>query len=113
MQRRAFFLIAAGVVSSACLRSLRTPTAWQTGRPTPPQSPLAANPAKGVWPDALKPLPAKTVDALKWATVNRAPLQYIPCYCGCAGQGHQNNYDCYVSEERAGGWLILSDHSFG
>lgn len=113
MQRRAFLLAAAGVVSSACLRSLRTPTAWQSDGPTPPLSPLAANPTTGMWPQAVKAAPAKVQDAYKWAVLNQPTLQYIPCYCGCAGQGHKDNFDCYVSEAREGGWLILSDHAFG
>lgn len=113
VRRRAFLLVAAGGLSTACLRSLRTPTAWQSQGPTPPVSPLAANPGTGMWPDPLKAAPATVQEAYKWAATNEPTLRYIPCYCGCAGIGHQNNFDCYVSEVREGGWLVLSDHALG
>lgn len=112
-RRRLLIGAAAGVVSTACLRSLRTPTAWQTPGSTPPLEPLAARPEAGIWPQLVKAAPAKVQDAYRWAGVNEEPLRYIPCYCGCAGQGHQDNFDCYVAEKRDGGWLVLSDHALG
>ena len=30
-----------------------------------------------------------------WAAEHKRELAYIPCYCGCVGSGHLNNYDCY------------------
>jgi len=113
VQRRAFLLVAAGVASSACLRSLRTPAEWRSDGPTPPLSPLAANPTRGVWPKAVTAAPAKVQEAYTWAVLNQPILRYIPCYCGCAGQGHKDNFDCYVSEAGEDGWIVLSDHAFG
>ncbi|MDE3111979.1 MAG: hypothetical protein KGN00_01390 [Chloroflexota bacterium] len=112
MRRRAFLFLGASSLSTACIRALRTPTAWQS-QSAPPASKMAANPSAGMWPDALGATPAATQEAYKWAAVNRATLRYIPCYCGCAGIGHKDNFDCYVSEIRDGGWLVLSDHALG
>ncbi len=111
MRRRTLLLGAAAATSTACLRSLRTPTAWQTPASTPPLEPLAANPATGIWPQLVTASPAKVRDAYRWAAVNEESLRYIPCYCGCVGQGHRDNFDCYVAEKRSGGWLVLSDHA--
>ena len=113
MRRRALLLAGAGALTTACLRRLRTHTAWQSREPGAPLSPLAANPDKGLWPAAVAAAPAKVQEAYKWAPLNEPTLQYIPCYCGCAGQGHRSNFDCYVAEARPNGWLVLTDHALG
>ena len=111
--RRGLLLAAAGALAAACVpKGLRTPTAWRSSEP-PPGSALAARPSVDLWPDVLTQAPARVQEAYRYAAMNEATLRYIPCYCGCAAQGHQDNFDCYVSEQRADGWVILDDHAFG
>jgi len=40
-------------------------------------------------------------------------MQYIPCFCGCVAQGHTCIQDCYVSEFRNDGTVVLDPMSFG
>ncbi len=111
--RRRLLLAAAGLAATACLpRSLRTPTAWRSEE-APPGSPLAARPSADHWPDAFRSARPLTQEAYRYAVANEPVLRYIPCYCGCAAQGHRDNFDCYVTEQRANGWVVLSDHAFG
>lgn len=114
MRRRALLLAAAGAVTAACLpRSLRTPTAWSSADPTGPASPLAADPARGLWPDVVKSASPAVQQAYQYAAANEASLRYIPCYCGCAAQGHRDNFDCYVREVLTGGRSVLDTHALG
>lgn len=35
-------------------------------------------------------------------------MRYMPCFCGCGNDAkHRNNRDCYVSEVRADGSVVL------
>ncbi|MCZ0755019.1 PCYCGC motif-containing (lipo)protein [Anoxybacillus sp. J5B_2022] len=39
-------------------------------------------------------------------------LESIPCYCGCGeSAGHQNNYDCFVYENKKDGSVVWDDHA--
>jgi uncharacterized protein with PCYCGC motif len=73
----------------------------------------AANPTAGIWPAIVRTAPAEVQDAYRFAVSNYATLHWIPCYCGCVAQGHRDNFDCYVSEIKAGGWLVLETHAVG
>jgi hypothetical protein len=38
-------------------------------------------------------------------------LENIPCYCGCGtSANHQNNYDCFVHENKQNGAVVWDDH---
>ena len=39
-------------------------------------------------------------------------LAQIPCFCGCAGQGHRSVLNCFVAGFRADGTPTWTDHSF-
>ncbi len=110
-RRRRLLVGAAALAATACVpNGLRTPA--KTSEPGP-ASPLAARPPVDYWPASFKQLRPETRDAYRYAAAHEDVLRYIPCYCGCTGQGHRNNYDCYVAEARADGWVVLNDHAFG
>ena len=74
---------------------------------------LLATPAKNEWPDRFWRAAPDVQDAYRFALANKDTLQYMPCYCGCIGDGHTSNYDCYVKEARADGSYVLEPMSFG
>ncbi|MBM2826420.1 MAG: hypothetical protein HW403_484 [Dehalococcoidia bacterium] len=50
--------------------------------------------------------------AYNFALANRDILSKIPCYCGCVGEGHRSNLDCYI-RETLGGDVELDAHGYG
>ena len=104
--RRRLLVLAGAVVATAC-----TPVGQ--ARPGPTASvmpPLAANPTRGIWPIQYRSAPQPVRDAYAWAATHENILRYIPCYCGCGANGHQNNYDCFVSADVGGGWITMDLH---
>jgi hypothetical protein len=68
--------------------------------------PAAAGPKNVLHPQGRVPRPP-TLDPAKFqdpevraayevARKNPELLEKMPCYCGCFGQGHKSNYDCFV-----------------
>lgn len=64
------------------------------------------------WDTAWPPLPAsgspaRPVEVVRAAYAYAARrgdvLKYMPCYCGCEGQGHGSNRDCFVKGKTAAG----------
>jgi hypothetical protein len=53
---------------------------------------------------------AATEQAYRWAMHNPDVLQWIPCYCGCGGLGHESNLDCYY-EPRSDGAIAFDEHA--
>ncbi len=51
--------------------------------------------------------------AYHFAAANPGTLQYIPCYCGCDKQGHENNQDCYIKSRHPDGSIIYEPHAAG
>jgi Protein of unknown function with PCYCGC motif len=106
MRRRQFLFSAAAVLVAGCT----SPAA----SPAPPNNypaELAANPAMGVWPAAYRAAPKVVQTAYRYAAVNYETLRFIPCFCGCGlSSGHLNNYDCFVKDTKADGWVILDPH---
>ncbi len=50
-------------------------------------------------PDWLASVDPEVQGLYAWAAGHKRELAYIPCYCGCTGSGHMNNYDCYFKGE--------------
>ncbi len=114
MKRAAFVLAAVGLVAAACASaSAGTSVASGSAMPMAPSSAFAANPASGQWPEIIRKAPSEVQEAYRFGVANYATLHWIPCYCGCVAQGHRDNFDCYVSQITAGGWLILETHAVG
>ncbi len=106
MLRRRFLFSAASVALAACT-GIASPSPSATDRPS---SPNAGHPARNIWPTFLTSANAQTREAYLFASLHVDHLKYIPCYCGCAGSGHQNNADCFVRSRLAEGWMILEPH---
>ena len=47
-----------------------------------------------------------------YAAIHADLLAQIPCFCGCAAQGHRSVLSCFVSGFRGDGTPIWTDHSF-
>ncbi|AST07133.1 hypothetical protein AF2641_09780 [Anoxybacillus flavithermus] len=46
------------------------------------------------------------------AAAHQKLLENIPCYCGCGESvGHENNYDCFVYENKSNGAIVWDDHA--
>jgi hypothetical protein len=50
-------------------------------------------------------------EAYQFAVANPDILSQLPCYCGCGGMGHDNNYDCYVAATNENGWIEYDNHA--
>jgi len=45
------------------------------------------------------------------AAKHQTLLENIPCYCGCGEEAnHQNNYDCFIFENKENGAVTWDDH---
>lgn len=56
--------------------------------------------------------PARTPEAYQAALDIPDYLEQIPCYCGCAIDGHQNNLDCFI-KSRQGDKVEWDQHAAG
>ena len=46
-------------------------------------------------PTQVQGQPRRVSQAYQFAAANADILQYMPCYCGCGGMGHESNYNCF------------------
>ena len=82
----------------------------------------AGNPSWPEWSPAWPALPevparrARPPQDLRgvyaYAATHADLLAQIPCFCGCAAQGHRSLLNCFVSRFRADGTPAWTDHSF-
>lgn len=49
----------------------------------------------------------------RWAAPREAALKYFPCTCGCEGEGHRSNWNCYVKEVRDDGVIVWDPMAAG
>jgi hypothetical protein len=74
---------------------------------------LVAWPAKDQWPQIFWNAPASVQEVYRYAVAHEDELKWMPCFCGCVNQGHRYNFDCYVTEMRPDGSVVLDPMSFG
>ena len=54
---------------------------------------------ESILPAGLENASIEIREAYRFAVANRDTLRYIPCYCGCAKDGHTSNASCYVKDK--------------
>lgn len=106
--------LALGAVT-ARIRNMHQQQATDAASATPvPVTPDVA------WDDAwphlmLTGIPARPFDRIRaaYAFAARRPdvMQSLPCFCGCARQGHRSNEACYVKGRSATGEPRWTDHA--
>ncbi len=67
--------------------------------------------AWGAQPDYVKALPAAGRAAYAFALARPDVLQWLPCYCGCAGMEHRSNLDCFFQRREVKGTFAYEEHA--
>jgi hypothetical protein len=62
-------------------------------------------------PDYVKQLPDVGQEAYKFALARPDVLQWLPCYCGCAGMEHRSNLDCFFVRREVKGAFDYEEHA--
>ena len=102
----------------------KAPAAAQHNHAAPTQAVQPRYAMKAAPAGKLPPLPtvnfepvepvAKLAEVYEFAARHPEVLQYVPCYCGCEGVGHQANHDCFVKSRAADGAVTQWDsHGMG
>ena len=106
-------VLLAGVIALSVRRHDALMT-WRAGlEESSPNTPWPAwNPS---WPNLPRPRNA-TVGDLRgpyaFAALNAERLRFIPCYCGCAREGHRSALECFVKGFTSQGAPIWTEHAF-
>jgi hypothetical protein len=79
---------------------------------TTTEFPFEMAPVSALPPEAQQ-LPQEIQEAYRFALANREILEKIPCYCGCGGVGHMNNWMCYIESISADGNVVFDNHAAG
>lgn len=69
--------------------------------------------SKSLLPNFVGGAPARTQEAYQFAIAYPNELKNYPCYCGCVGQGHRDNLDCYISNIDETGKISFDTHAVG
>lgn len=64
-------------------------------------------------PASVQSAAASVRQAYGFAVSHPEVLKAIPCYCGCAAEGHTSNYSCYISGQEPDGSLRFDNHAIG
>ena len=126
-------LLLSGSVFAACSGAsttaggtAATPMATMTATPAGSMAPATTDGAVGSAPDELMPADAnaawdarpdyvrgnpQTEEAYAWALYHPSVLQWMPCYCGCGGMGHESNRDCYYKKAVPGQPSTFEEHA--
>jgi hypothetical protein len=62
-------------------------------------------------PDYVKALPAEGQAAYAFALARPDVIQWMPCYCGCAGIPHRSNLDCFFQRRDVKGNYTYEEHA--
>lgn len=66
-----------------------------------------ADPAKIEWPDFVTSAEPEVKQLYEFQLRNGELMRYMPCFCGCGGDGHKSNRDCYVKRVNPDGTAVL------
>ncbi len=67
--------------------------------------------AWGARPDYVTALPDAGKAAYAFALARPDVLQWLPCYCGCAGMEHRSNLDCFFQRREVKGTFAYEEHA--
>jgi hypothetical protein len=111
---------AAGPPQSAPPAASAAPTAVSEPAPAPPRpEPLPKLPDPARLPPIPNlgfppPRPFDEVQAVyRFAALRPEVMRYVPCFCGCERNGHQDNEDCFVKARAADGSVSWEPHGLG
>jgi hypothetical protein len=62
---------------------------------------------KVVWPTFVTRAGPEVKQLYEFQILNGELMKYMPCFCGCGGDGHHNNRDCYVKAVNPDGSVVL------
>jgi hypothetical protein len=78
--------------------------------PVPTRGPLPPLP----FADFAPPRPVEVVHAVyEFAARHPEVMRYVPCFCGCERNGHQDNEDCFVKSRDSRGNVTWDVHGMG
>lgn len=63
--------------------------------------------SKVVWPAFVIQAGGDIRRLYEFQVVSGDLMRFIPCFCGCKGDGHRNNRDCYVQAVNADGSVVF------
>lgn len=107
LRRRQLLLVGAATFATACAGQGQG-ARWGDGFAA-----LYARPDRDEWPEAFYQQDSAVQAMYRYAVVNEAVLQWMPCFCGCVNGGHKSNFDCYVRAVLPDGRVQLDTMSFG
>jgi hypothetical protein len=59
------------------------------------------------WPDFVLNAGGDVQSLYEYQILHGELMRYMPCFCGCGSDGHQNNRDCYVKSVNADGSVVF------
>jgi hypothetical protein len=62
-------------------------------------------------PEFVSALPSAGQTAYAFALARPDVLQWMPCYCGCAGIPHRSNLDCFFQRREVKGTYSYEEHA--
>ncbi len=60
-----------------------------------------------VWPEFVTQAGPEVRRLYEFQVENGELMRYMPCFCGCGGDGHRNNRDCYIKAVNDDGSVVF------
>lgn len=79
----------------------------------PATQPISADEIEAAWagrPDYVRHAHPRVAEAYRYALERPDVVEWMPCYCGCAGMAHRSNLDCFF-RARIGGAVAFEEHA--
>jgi hypothetical protein len=79
-----------------------------------PDAPASAEVVEATWaarPDYVRHAHPSVEEAYRFALERPDVIDWMPCYCGCAGIEHRSNLDCFFRRARIAGAAVFEEHA--
>ena len=63
--------------------------------------------SKVEWPEFVTAADPEVRRLYEFQITHGELMRYMPCFCGCGGDGHKSNRDCYVRAVNPDGSVVL------